>query len=65
MITSRWGGIIFIAKYLYEHREENSETLIQNFPNEHAVKLKMDKVALIDNIEQIHDLDSGIEELLG
>ncbi len=58
-------GIIFIAKYLYEHREENSETLIQNFPNEHAVKLKMDKVALIDNIEQIHDLDSGIEELLG
>ncbi len=58
-------GIVFIANYLYENREQDTETLINNFPSDHAAALNMDKVAVIDNIEEINELDSGIEALLG
>ncbi len=58
-------GIVFVANYLYENREQDTETLVNNFPSEHAIALTMDKVAVIDNIEEINELDSGIEALLG
>jgi len=58
-------GILFMAKYLCDNQETDSETLIANFPFEHSAKLNLDKVALIDHIEEIKELDSGIDELLG
>ncbi|MGH1441206.1 MAG: HDOD domain-containing protein [Cellvibrionaceae bacterium] len=57
-------GILFIAQYLYENQASDSETLIANFPFEHSAKLNIDKVSLIDNIEEIKELDAGIDELL-
>lgn len=58
-------GIIFIANYLYQNREDYHETLIANFPNEHVQALNLDKVSLLDNIEEIDQLDAGIDELVG
>ncbi|MGH1485170.1 MAG: HDOD domain-containing protein [Cellvibrionaceae bacterium] len=58
-------AVTFISTYLYNNRDQGAEAIIANFPNEHAEKLSMDKVALMDNIEEINDLDSGIEELIG
>jgi HD-like signal output (HDOD) protein len=57
-------GILFMAKYLYDNQDLDSETLIANFPFEHSAKLNLDIVTLLDNIEEIKTLDNGIEELL-
>lgn len=57
-------GVVLVATYLYNHRNDHSETLINGFPSEHAAQLNMDKVAIIDNIEMIDELDSGIEDML-
>lgn len=57
-------GIVYIAKYLFEHQKENTETIVANFPVDHAKALNMNVVALLDNIAEIKELDSGIEELL-
>lgn len=58
-------GITYLAKYLYEQRDNSHEDLVSNLPTEHMQKLSIDKVALIDNIEEIGALDEGIEDLLG
>lgn len=57
-------GMILIAKYLYEHREEEQETLVSNFPTETAKALNVDMVSLINDIEELASIDEGIEELL-
>jgi len=58
-------GILYLAQYLYQNQADDSETLIANFPFEHSAKLNIDKVSLIDRIEEIKELDAGIEEMLG
>lgn len=57
-------GIIFLANYLYNNQSLESEALIADFPFEHSALINIDKVAMIDCIEEIKELDSGIEELL-
>lgn len=57
-------GIVYIAKYLFEHREEDTETIVANFPLEQGKALGMNIVAVLDNIGEVKELDSGIEELL-
>ena len=58
-------GIILIAKYLHEYRDRSHEELVTNIPTKHIEKLSLDKVAIIDNLEDIAELDKGIEELIG
>lgn len=58
-------GILLIANYLYANQETDTETIIANFPFQHSAQLTIDKVSLIDKIDEVKDLDSGIEELLG
>jgi HD-like signal output (HDOD) protein len=57
-------GVIFIATYLYENQEQEKEDLIKDFPSEQASLIGLDKSAVFDNIEEIKELDSGIDELL-
>jgi HD-like signal output (HDOD) protein len=57
-------GITFVASYLYQNRDQGTDYLIANLPAEHIEQLSMDKVSLIDNIEEINDLDDGIEDLI-
>ncbi|EGG95329.1 hypothetical protein IMCC1989_826 [gamma proteobacterium IMCC1989] len=58
-------GVLLIASYLYDHQDESQETLVTNFPTEHAKKLGINVVSMLDSISEIKELDSGIEELLG
>ncbi len=57
-------GIIYIAKYIYGNREADTETLVSNFPSDHGKALGMDMVAVIDKLDEIKELDSGIDDLL-
>lgn len=57
-------GVVFIAKYLYAHQDEASTEIVANFPTEHAKKLGINVVTMLDSIDEINELDSGIEELL-
>jgi HD-like signal output (HDOD) protein len=57
-------GIVFIAKYLYSHQDEDSAELAANFPTEQSKALGINVVTMLDNIEEIKELDSGIDDLL-
>ena len=57
-------GTVHVASYLYQQREQSIETIIANMPTEHIEKLGIDKVAMLDKLEEIRGLDADIEELL-
>lgn len=57
-------GIIYLATFLYQNSDQDSKTVIDNLPNREIEKLAVDKVALIDNMEEIADLNSEIDQLL-
>ena len=57
-------GVIYIAKYLYDYLEEDNDTLTANFPAEHGKALNMDMVGLMNKLDELKTLDSGIEEFL-
>jgi len=57
-------GIVFIAKYLYLYQDKDSTELVSGFPNAQAKTLGIDVVTLLDNIEDIKEIDSGIDDLL-
>jgi HD-like signal output (HDOD) protein len=57
-------GIIYIATYLFNNRSSTDEELVANFPSEHGKALGMNMVAVINTIEEIKTLDSGIDGLL-
>jgi len=57
-------GIVYIAKYIYENQESETEELIANFPSEQGKALNMDMVAVLNNLEEAKNLETGIDELL-
>jgi HD-like signal output (HDOD) protein len=57
-------GIVFIAKHLYSHKDHDGTELVANFPTEQAKALGINVVTMLDNIEDIKELDSGIDDLL-
>ncbi len=57
-------GVLSIARYLYEYKEDDQETLVGNFPTDMAKALGMDMVSLIKDIDELTIIDEGIEELL-
>lgn len=57
-------GILFIANYLYAHRDEDQASIVANFPTEHSNALGINIVKMLDHIEEVNELDSGIDELL-
>ena len=56
-------GVLLVATYLYENKDTDTETLINNFPSDHATLSGIDKVSLIDNIEAIQEMDNGLDDL--
>ena len=57
-------GVTYIAKYLYENKEADHDTIVANFPSEQGKALNMDLVAVMDKVDEVKELDSGISELL-
>lgn len=57
-------GILYISKYLYNAREADKEAVVSEFPSEHAKSMNMDIVGFLDSIDQLWDMDSGVDELL-
>jgi HD-like signal output (HDOD) protein len=57
-------GIVYIAKYLFENRELTDDEFIANFPSEQGKLLNMNMVAVLDNIDEVKALDSGMDDLL-
>ena len=57
-------GIVYIAKYLFENRELADDEFIANFPSEQGKLLNMNMVAVLDNIDEVKALDSGMDDLL-
>lgn len=56
-------GIICIAKYIYESKEDH-QACIENFPAEHAKALKLDRVALLNSLDDIDSIDSEMDEVI-
>ena len=65
-IFPRLAGIIFIASYIHamNERDENSATILANFPNPIATQLDISVTKLIDKIAETKALSSAIDELL-
>ena len=57
-------GMVYLALYLHRYRDQGTDYLVQNFPYDMLESLKLDKVSVIDNLEEIYQLDEGIEELI-
>jgi len=54
-------GVVYIAKFLYEHAKAENDDIVANFPSEHGKSLGMDMVAILANIDEVNELDSGID----
>ena len=57
-------AVIYIAKYLHENKELAHEVLVEHFPTEQGKSLNMDMVTAFNRLDELQELDSGIEELL-
>lgn len=53
-----------LALYLTLSAESNKEDMLANFPSAIAVALNIDLVELLANVDQLDDIDEGIEELI-
>lgn len=59
-----FAGVILVANYLYESREQPTKDIIASLPTEHIDKLGLDKVALIDQIEAIKAMEEDASTLM-
>ena len=57
-------GIVYIAKYLYHSQDLDKEILVGAFPSEHGKALNMDIVGFLDSIDELYEMESGIDELM-
>lgn len=57
-------GIVLIAKYIFENRDDEDALFMENFPLQDGKKLGMDIVAVLDNIDEAKALDSSMDDLL-
>lgn len=57
-------GLIYLATYIYTHKEDDVEDIISGLPTEHINTLGIDRVSLIDNIEELVQMDSGMDDML-
>lgn len=55
-------GVLFLATELYTQLNEPVETIVANLPSEHIDKLMMDKVKLIDRIDEIKSIEDEVRE---
>lgn len=63
---SQIASLVYLAKYLNDGLKKDTpdETLIAQFPNEIARDAGVDLSRMLDNLSHIHDLDSGLGDLL-
>lgn len=54
-----------LASYLTDQAEEDKQTLLADFPSAIAVALNIDLVEMLANVEQLDEVDEGLEELVG
>jgi HD-like signal output (HDOD) protein len=57
-------GIIYIAQYIFNNREGDNEVFMANFPLTHAKALGINMATVLDQLDELKEVESGIEELL-
>ena len=64
--NNRIARLIYLAKFLNDglKHETSDEELIGHFPNDIARDAGVDLSKMLDNLAQVHELDSGLGELL-
>jgi len=55
-------GVLLVANELYHQRNESVEDIVANLPRDHIEKLMIDKVKLIDRIDEIKDIENEVRE---
>jgi len=55
-------AVLLVATELYQQRHESVEDIVASLPREHIEKLMIDKVKLIDRIDEIKDIENEVRE---
>ncbi len=56
--------VVTIAIYLTNHAEEDKQTLLESFPSDLGNTLGINLVEMLGSIDQLDDIDAGIDELI-
>lgn len=58
-------AILLMANHLYQQLNEPVETIVSSLPNNHIEQLTMDKIRLIDRIDEIKHIEDEVKETFG
>ncbi len=57
-------SIVAISVYLTNHADGDKQTLLESFPSDLGNRLGINLVEMFENIDQLEDIDSDIDELI-